>query len=148
MISSCLNGTIVLPFWLLIAFAICYLSAIWLRLKVMGMMHQMTWPPQSQYISRDGLWWAGPWGEWKAANKCSAYAASRLHSRWLPDEAGCQECAKPLRKQRVAASKNLKCKPYFALLCFFADYKIPNVLLNSFDVVSNSWQTTKWEDVS
>ena len=46
-----------------------------------GVLHQMTWPPQSPNLNPiEGLGWVGPQSEGKASNKCSAYVgtASRL----------------------------------------------------------------------
>ena len=79
-----------------------------------GVVHQMTWPPQSPDLNPDwgGLGWVGPQSEIKAANKCSAYVGtpSRLlekHSRWRWMRE-CQECAKLSSRQRVGTLKNLK----------------------------------------
>ena len=41
-----------------------------------GVLHQMTWPPQSPDLTPIDLGWVGPQSEGKAVKKCSAYVGT------------------------------------------------------------------------
>ena len=99
-----------------------------------GVLHQMTWPPQSPDLDQIGMSWTAEWRKSSQQVLSIVGTPSRLlekHSRWswLRD---CQECAKLSSRQRVATLKNLKSKTYLDLFdTFVGYYMIPYVLFHS-----------------
>ena len=130
-----------------------YTSRLWkgylTKKKSDGVLHQITWPPQSPNLNPIEMVWDELDIRVKEKQPTSAqHMWKLLQDCWksIPGEAcrECQECAKLSSRQRVATLKNLKYQIYLDLFnTFFGYYMIPYVLFYSVDVFSIILQCRK-----